>query len=230
MSIIWDAVLVCGIILCIVTTAKKGFIGACKNIVSIVLTVILLSTMHPMILRQLQSSQIGNSIKQVVTDNVTKTYEKEQIPEETDTTDTEKSVEICNSLGLPDFISKNIEKTLVGMSEIRNNVMEVITDSLSLLILKILALLILFVIVKVFVFLILKILESLFTLPGLKTINMGLGAIIGIVNALLIVYIVCGVLNLFVPMDKMPIIQETVNSTYILKYFYNNNILIDLIM
>jgi hypothetical protein len=186
--------------------------------------------MHPIILNQLQSSSLGNSIKNIVTENVAKTYEKEQIPEETDTTDTEASVLICQSLGLPDFISKNIEKSLTEMSEIRNNVMEVITDALSLLTMKIIALLILFIVVKVIVFLALKILESLFSLPGLKTVNRGLGAGIGIVNALLIVYIICGVLNLFVPMDKMPAIQETINSTYILKYFYNNNILLSLIM
>lgn len=230
MNYIWDIILVAGMLLCIVATAKKGFIGACRNIVSIILTVILLSTMHPIILNQLQSSSLGNSIKNIVTENVAKTYEKEQIPEETDTTDTEASVLICQSLGLPDFISKNIEKSLTEMSEIRNNVMEVITDALSLLIMKIIALLILFIVVKVLVFLALKILESLFSLPGLKTVNRGLGAGIGIVNALLIVYIICGVLNLFVPMDKMPAIQETINSTYILKYFYNNNILLSLIM
>ena len=230
MNYIWDVILIAGMLYCVISTAKKGFIGASKNIVSIILTVILLSTMHPIILNQLQSTSLGNDIKKVVTENVAKTFEKEQIPEDTDTSDTQSSVEICKALGVPDFISKNIEKKLVEMSEIRNNVMEVITDSLSLLIMKILALIILFVLIKLFVFLALKILETLFTLPVLKTVNRGLGAVIGIINALLIVYIICGVLNLFVPMDKMPAIQETVNSTYVLRYFYNNNILLALIM
>lgn len=230
MNYIWDIILVAAMLYIIVASAKKGFIGACKNIISIILTVVLLSTMHPIILKQLQSSGIGNSVKQVVTENVAKTYEKEQIPEETDTTDTEKSVEVCRALGLPDFISDKIEKNLVEMSAIRNNVMEVITDSLSLLILKILALLIMFIVIKLFVFLALKILESLFSLPVLKSVNTGMGAIVGIINALLIVYLVCSLLNLFVPMDKMPNVQETINTTIALKYFYNNNILLSLIM
>ena len=133
MNYIWDVILIAGILYCVISTAKKGFIGASKNIVSIILTVILLSTMHPIILNQLQSTSLGNDIKKVVTENVAKTFEKEQIPEDTDTSNTQSSVEICKSLGLPDFISKNIEKNLVEMSEVRNNVMEVITDSLSLL-------------------------------------------------------------------------------------------------
>lgn len=230
MNYFWDIILVAGMLWCIIAAAKKGFIGACKNIVSIILTVILLSTMHPIILRELQSSGIGDSVKRVVTENVSKTYEKEQIPEETDTTDTEKSIQICQALALPGFISEKIENSLVEMSQIRNNVMEVITDSISLFILKLLALLILFIVVKLFVFLALKILESLFSLPVLKTVNTGLGALVGIVNALLTVYIICGILNLLIPMDKMPAATEVINSTYVLKHFYNNNILLSLIM
>ena len=105
MNYIWDIILVVAMLLCIISTAKKGFIGACKNIVSIILTVVLLSTMHPVILRQLQGSGIGDSVKRVVTENVTKTYEKEQIPEETDTTDTEKSVQIVETF----FCEERIE-------------------------------------------------------------------------------------------------------------------------
>lgn len=230
MNYIMDIVLVAIIAVCIVSAAKKGFIGACKNIVSIILTVILVSTMHPVILNLLQSSDFGNNLKQVVAENVSKTYQREQISEEVDTTDSEKSIEICRALGLPNFITDKIEDSLREMTEIKNNVLEVITDALALMIMKILALLILFVVVKVFVFLALKILESLFSLPVLKTVNIGLGALVGVINALLIVYIVCGVLNLFVPMDKMPAIQTAVNATYIVKFFYNNNLLLSLIV
>jgi len=81
-----------------------------------------------------------------------------------------------------------------------------------------------------FVFLGLKILESLFTLPVLKTVNKGLGALVGVVNALLIVYLACGLVNLVVPMDKMPQVQQVVDSTLILKNFYNNNLLFSFMM
>lgn len=230
MGFIWDIILIAVMLWCIVATAKKGFLGACKNIVSVLLTLVLMSTMHPVIMGYLQDSEIGNRVKVVVAENVTKTYEKEEIPQDTDTSDTEKSVEICKSLGLPDFLSKSIEKNLVEMSEIRNNVLEVITDSLSLLILKILALLIMFLLVKVFVFLGIKILESLFKLPVLRTVNKGLGGAVGVINALLIVYLACGLVNLVVPMDKMPQVQQVVDSTLILKNFYNNNILFSFMM
>ena len=82
--------------------------------------------------------------------------------------------------------------------------------------------------VKFFVFLLLKILESLFKLPGLKTINRLLGAGLGVINALLLIYIICGAVSLFAPADKLVLIEETVQNTYILKYFYENNLLLSL--
>ena len=116
------------------------------------------------------------------------------------------------------------------MSEIKNNVMEVITDSLTLLIMRIIALILLFILVRIFVFLAVKILESLFGLPGLKTINKTLGAVIGIVNALLVIYIICGAVSLFTPTDKLAVISETLNQTVLLGYLYNHNLLLGLLI
>ncbi len=225
---ILDIALVAGVFFWVIASARKGFISASKNIIALILTVVLLTSMQPVMMDFLQKTPIGDNIKQMVSSNVTKTYEKEQLPEDIDTTDTEKSLMVCEALSLPPFMSNGIEASIRQMSEVKNNVMEVITDSVSTLIMRLLSLLLLFVLVRLFVFLILKFLESLFALPGLKTLNRSLGAAIGIFNAALILYIICGVVALFSPMDNLEAIQQTVDSTYILKHFYNNNLLLSL--
>ncbi len=223
---IWDIVLAAVAVFFVSLAAKKGFIRASKNIIALLLTVILLASMQNTVLEFLQTTPLGDNIKHMVSENITKTYEKEQLSEEIDTTDNEKALEVCEALSLPAFLSDSIENSIRQMSEIKNNVMEVITDSLTLIIMKVIAMLLLFVLVRVFVFLALKILESLFGLPGLKTINRTLGAVVGIFNAALAIYIVCGAVSLFTPTDKLEEIQATINSTYILKYFYENNLLL----
>lgn len=225
---ILDGILVAVIILCVVFSAKKGFIRASRNILALILTAVLLTSMQPIMLTFLQSSPLGDNIKRIVAENVTKTYEKEQLPEDTDTTDTETSLMICEALSLPKFLSDSIETSIKQMSEIKNNVMEVVTDSITQLIMQVIALILLFIAVRIFVFLILKILESLFGLPGLRTVNRTLGAVIGIFNAMLCVYIICGAVSLLTPMDKLSAVQEAVSSTYVLKYFYDNNLLLSL--
>ncbi|MCR4719454.1 MAG: CvpA family protein [Firmicutes bacterium] len=228
MNYIWDGILILAIVLCIGFSMKKGFISASKSILALILTAVLFSSMQPQVLGFLQSTAVSGGIRNMVSKNITSAYQKEQLPEDVDTTDTQNTEKICASLGFPSFMENSIRKTVSGMTEIKNNVMEVITDAVTLMILKVIAMLLVFLLVRIFVFLILKLLESLFELPGLKTINRSLGAVLGVINALLIVYIVCAAVSLFAPAEKLTLIEETVKSTYLLKYFYENNLLMSL--
>lgn len=228
MAYIWDAVLVLIVLVCIVRSAKKGFLASISNVLTLILIAVMFTSMQPTVLEYLQGSALGENIRQTVAKNVLKSYEKEQLPEDTDTTDTETSIMICDSLGLPGFMSSGIKDSLKQMSEIKNNVMEVISDAISLTMMKVISVILLFILVRIIVFLVIKLLESLFALPGLKTINSTMGALIGILNAALAVYIICGAVSLFTPTDKLPAVSETVSNTYIVKYFYDNNILMSL--
>lgn len=225
---ILDIVLIGIIIFFVVWSAKKGFISSSKTIFTLILTVTLLASMQDVVLEALQKSQLGDNIKNIVSQNVTKTYEAEQLPEDADTTDTQQSLMICEAMSLPSFLSKSIENTMLQMAEIKNNVMDVITDAITLLIMRIIAMLILFVLVRIIVFLAIKFLESLFELPGLKTVNKVLGALIGIVNALLAVYIICGAVSILVPTDKLSVVSEAIDQTLLLGFLYNNNLLFSL--
>ncbi len=228
LTYIWDIVLVGVIVLFVAVSCIRGFFKASRAIVSLVLTAILLTSMQPVVLTFLQSSALGNNIREIVAENVEKSYKKEQLPEDTDTTDTETSLMICNKLALPGFISEGIENSIKQMSEVKNNVMELICDAVTLCVMKILSVVLLFILVRIFVFLILKLMESLFGLPGLKTVNKTLGALVGVFNAVLAVYILCAAISLLAPMETLPKIQSTVDSTLLLKYFYNNNVLLSL--
>lgn len=228
MNYIWDGILILGIVLCIVFSMKRGFIIASKSILALILTAILLSSMQPVVLGFLQSTSASEGIRNMVSKNIAQGYQKQQLPEDTDTTDTQNTEIICTSLGFPKFMENSIRKTVSQMTEIKNNVMEVITDAVTLMILKVISMILVFLLVRIFVFLLLKLLESLFQLPGLKTINKTLGAVLGIINALLFVYIICGAVSLFTPAEKLVGIEEMVKSTYLLKYFYENNILMSL--
>lgn len=228
MNYICDGILILGIALCIFFSMKKGFISASKSILSLILTAVLLSSMQPAVLGFIQSTAASGAVREMVSKNIAASYKRQELPEDTDTTDTQNTEIICTSLGFPKFMENSIKKTVSQMTEIKNNVMEVITDAVTLMILKVIAMLLVFLIVRIFVFLLLKILESLFRIPGLNLINRALGAVLGVINALLLVYIICGAVSLFAPAEKLVLIEETVKSTYILKYFYENNLLMSL--
>lgn len=230
MGYVLDIILVAIVAVFVVISAKKGLISASKNIITLILTVTLLASMQDVVLEALQNSPLGDNIKKMVSENVTKTYEAEELPDTVDTTDTEQAVMVCEAMSLPTFLSNSIESSIRGMSEVKNNVMDVITDSLTLLIMRIIAMLLLFILVRIFVFLIVKLLESLFGLPVLKTINKSLGAVIGVLNAFLVIYIICGAVSVFTPTDKLVLVNNAIEQTMLLKYVYNNNLLLGLLI
>ena len=225
MNYLLDLILIVVIAFCIIFSMKKGFINVSKSFVALILTWVLMSSFQPAMLGILESSAFGDRVKQKVSENITLVYEKEDFSEDTKTSEAYKAEKICESMGFPTFVENSIKSTVSGLQTVERNVREVITEAVSLMILRILSLILVFLLVRLFVFLLVKLIEVIFELPVLKTINKTLGAILGIVNALLIVYIVCAAVSLFSPAESRIAIDETVRKTYLLKYFYENNVL-----
>lgn len=228
MGYILDVILIGIIVFIVIISAKKGFISGTKSILSLVITVILLSSLQGSMLDSLQKTAFGEGVRKTVTKNVEKVYKTEKFSADADTTDTEQALVICNAMSLPAFWADSLEDEIVSFSEIQKNVMEVITDAITQMIMRIVAFVLLLIMVRVFAFLAIMLLETLFHLPILKTINRSLGAIIGIFNALLIIYIICGVVGAFVPADQISSVTEVMDNTILVKHFYNNNLLLTL--
>jgi len=230
MNYILDAILILLVLVIVIVSGKKGFLSASKNIVALILTAILLATMQGTVLTALQNSPINGTVRTIVAKKITKTYEEKQISENIYTDDTEKSNEACEALGFPSFMEESIKNTVSRMTEIKNNVMEVVTDSVTIMILKVIGMLLVFLIVKLMVFLIMLLLGSLFKLPGLRSVNRLLGTVLGMVNAMLVIYLVLGAVSLFAPAEKMQIINDSIQGTYLVKYFYEHNMLLSLLI
>jgi len=221
-GIIYDIILIAVIALIVVICAKKGFIASSKSIISLILTIVLMISLQGLVLDKLQETAFGKSIKVSVSEKLGTAYEEKELPEDADTSDPEQAVSICKSMPLPSFLSDSIEEKLEDMSQVKRNVMDVIADSVTQMILRVIAFIILFILVHLIVFFGVKFLDKAFDLPVLKTINKYLGGAFGVINALLIIYIACGVIGAIAPTN------EFVGQTFLLKFFYDHNILIGL--
>lgn len=74
------------------------------------------------------------------------------------------------------------------------------------------------------------ILDAIMKLPILDTVNRTGGMLSGIIKGILIVLLCFAVVSLFVTAEKYQYIHSAINETFFAKYFYNNNILMRLIM
>ncbi len=231
MHYLLDLALIAVVTSAVMIAKRKGFIKSSYNVLSLIITAVLILSLQQPFCDYLAKSALGETVREKVEEQVLGTAASEEM-EIQDAEDAETAVKVGEMMGLPEFLMRfldeKLEKQTEAVENMKNNALEVLTDTVTEMILKIISILLLFILVRVGVFLLLHILEALFKLPVLNGINSFLGMIIGAVNGLLIVYIICALFTLLAPTESMGQIGEAIDKTLILKYFYNNNLLIEL--
>lgn len=231
MNYILDLALIAVITASVLVGRQRGFLKSSYNILSFIITAVLILTMSDPFCRYLSESPFGDTVRERVSEKVTGAA-KEQEDDIRDSEDAETAEKVGQMMGLPDFLMKflddKLEKQTEAVETMKNNALDTLTDAVSEMVIRIASIILLFVIVRIGVFLLLKLLELLFSMPGLNKINAFFGMLAGAVNGLLIVYIICAVLTLLVPAANISSITQASDSTVLFKYFYNNNLLIEL--
>ena len=218
--LIFDAVIVLIFVICILYSMKQGFVKSSSAILSIVLTIILMFAFQDSISTYLKNSQFGKDINEKITQALTQQNQDVEIEENEDSED----------FGLPMFFGTMLKDTEEKIENVKNDLITQAAESATSSLINILSIIILYIAIRIALFFLLKIINLVFKLPVLKSINKLAGALVGAINALFIVYILCAGLIWFVPNDSSETIKEAVSKTYITQYFYNNNKLLDLFM
>ena len=214
--LIFDIAIIAVFAFSIHRSVKNGMINASKSILSIILTVIIMTSSHAYITACFKTSGFGDKISEGISEMVEKRL-YETIPYSQNTEETSK-----NSLS---FIDKLISQKSQELQEAQKDFTHAITDQITDSVLGLIAIIFLYIAIRLFLFILFKILGLVFELPLLRSVNKVAGALIGIVNALFIVYILTGAMVLFLPADISITVQNAVSQTYLTKYFYENNIL-----
>ncbi len=207
-SIAFDIAIAAIFLICITASMKKGFIKSSASILSIVLTIVMMFAFSDGINEYLKRSELGERIGERVSETIAK-----------NDNDSENEKYISS---LPGFLRPAAEEIDKTTQEIKNKTCEGVTSA----IINLLAVLLLYAAVRILLFFAFKILNVLFKLPILKSVNKVAGMAIGAVNALFIVYILCACLIFFGTGDMSQIMQ----NTFITHYFYDNNILLEMFM
>lgn len=231
MSYILDLALVGVITASVLISKKRGFLKSSYNVLSLVISALLIVTLMQPFTDYLISSRLGETVREKVEERVMGTAEKEFDNIE-DKEDADTAQKVGEMMGLPmflmDFLDDKLEKQTQAVETMKNDALAVLTDTLTEAVLKIISIILLFALVRLGVFLLLQMLEAVFKLPVLNGINSFLGMLIGAVNGLLIVYLACALLTLLAPTESQSMIGNAVDGTLLMKYFYNNNLLIEL--
>lgn len=224
---------ICIIVLVVISVFigyKKGFVKLVAKLVGFFVAILLAYLLSPSLGRYIyENVGLGNNIKQ----GVVGTIEKYISSEESLQNSNKKLNESKNNKVEVDIFDKYIKQVINEeriTAEIENKkdyVIDEVSEKVAKVVAKGLAFIAIFTIVMICIFILSLILDSVFSLPLLKTFNKTGGIIVSILILVLRIYILFATINLISPLGISFIAKaiKYINTTAIAKFLYNNNLL-----
>lgn len=199
-GIMLDLIVILFVVLSYLFMSKKGFVKALSSISSNVLTIILVAVLLTPVTEALSKTQLGDGIRDAVSTHIMKD------------SDADKS----------DYRDLSPEI----MQKLENKGKQVTADLISGVLIRIASLVILVIAIKILLWLLFFILGKIVSFPVISWFNKVAGGVIGIANAILIIFIICGLSSLNIGWFKD--LRGMIDQTIILKFFTTNNLLMNI--
>lgn len=203
---------------------KVGFIKTVFSIFSVVIALVLSITISPSVGKILQNNEKINT-------SITTRIEKIIKLEETDTKVTDE-VEVINGLNLPKSLKNSlIENNNTEMYKALSihNFKEYISSYLAAVIINALSFIIVFIVINIILLVLSSILGIISKLPILNGLNKTAGILVGLLQGLIVIWVLCIVLTASLGTKSGQYIYELVNQSKLLSSIYNNNILLNVV-
>lgn len=212
MGIIFDIIIVAIFALNIYVCYKKGLVklavGLIAVLVAIILSVILYKPVSNLIIK---NTGIDKKIENIIIENFS-----------ADTTDSGET----KYVGVIDYLEKYAKDTA---NKTQNEIVYETAGTMAVKITNIVVLLAIFIIIRAILLLLTFISDIITSLPLIKQFNEVGGVVYGIIKGLLIVYVILAIVFLVIMISGKGTLSEIISSSYITKFFYNNNILLNMI-
>ncbi len=220
---ILDLIVVGVIVLAFFISARKGLVKSIWKIAALIVTIVLVSAFKTPAVEYLARTNFADVIYDTVSEKLTV---DETTDADIETGDKEKDDE--QKSVIPAYILTEITKSAdtEEMYGIINRGTDIFAQKLTLWALRIIATVGLFIIIRVLLMFAFIIVNAVSKLPVIGHANALLGGLLGAVNIIAIIYIACALVSLFAAQGE---VARLINQSYIVKYIYNYNILLQLI-
>jgi uncharacterized membrane protein required for colicin V production len=205
---------------------KRGMIKMAFSLVSVILVLLLVNLLTPPVKQLLKTTPIytgiQTSIEGYVENNVATA--SENITQ----TGVSAQKKIINDLPLPKEVKKSLNKNNTEESYSKLGVdtfAKYISESLADMVLNATTFVLLFVIFTILIKILVNVLDIIAKLPVLKTFNSIGGAIIGMAESIVILWILCIVITAFSATDWGQQICQSISDNGLLSLIYDNNII-----
>ena len=197
-----DLIFLAFMLLSLIIGAKRGLIGSLQGIITWAATIILITAFLNPAIGFISSTQAAANIQERVFEWIA------------------QNADVGNYLSTVVTLPEGI------LSDAPEAIAQAVAPGITMLIIKLAALLALLILIRLIMRIIFSVLKLASKLPVINGANRFLGAVLSAVSTLLLIYLVCAVLSIL----ANPSIYMYINNTYIVRYLFDNNILLQLFM
>ena len=217
MGILIDLIIVAVIGVCLFLGYRRGLTGSVLRILSFVLAIVI-----AFILFKPVSNFIINQTK--IDDNIQTAIQEKIVAVYANTTDGKVVIE-----NMPAVISDYINETIENGSKTIEEASKEVSINVANMIINIVTWIFVFILARI-VLSVVKILSKIVVnIPIIKQVDKAGGIIYGILEGVIIVYLVFAVVTFIAPILKNDSITEQINHSYIGNKMYNDNILLKIV-
>lgn len=210
MSIIIDIIIIVIIALCILEGYKRGLVGMAFSIISFFVALIIAFILfNPVATFIIDNTELDENIKNAIIDNFV-----------------EETGQTQEAENMSDAVTNYIDNSL---NEIKNIGVISVAHNIATITIKALSFIGVFIIAKLILIFFRKFADLIAKLPLIKQVNKGGGIIVGLIKALIIIYLILAILSLIMPLFAESALYGALNKAIIGGMMYNNNLLLNLI-
>ncbi|BBF44691.1 adenylate cyclase [Lachnospiraceae bacterium KM106-2] len=202
----------------------NGLIKTVFFILAFFVSIILASVISPVVSQQLQKNEtIFNGIKNSIAPSI-------QVDEGDSDIGIGNEDHFIDNLALPDVVKQILNDN--NNSEVYqnfkvNNFNDYLANSITCMIINAVSYLVVFAVIRILIRVLAGILDVIGNLPVIHTINKAGGIIIGFAYGVLIVWILCIILMIFIGTETGQMLYGYVQQSSLLTWIYDNNMILD---
>ena len=231
MGIIVDLVIIFILLLCIGLGYRKGLTGSLLKIISFVLALVIAFILFKPIANFVVDNtnwdeNLEQAIRQMVVEEET---EQNEVQNQTENMAEEENQNIQNSNMsnvMLDYINEAVSN---AGTEAKNAIVDATARNIAVTIINVGVLIVLFLISRVILLFVKGIANLITKLPVIKQFDKLGGSIYGLLEALIIIYVILAIISFISPMISSTGILEGINSSWLGRMFYHNNLLLNII-
>ena len=223
MAFIIDIIIIAIIVACVFFGYKKGLVGVAVNILGFIIALLIALILYvPISNFIINHTSIQPTLEEAIRGTVTSYVIKDSEEEQEESEDNSPKV-------MTDYINGFIEKEKQHVEQTERQIIDSVSKTVASNLIKIAVGIIVFIVAKIGLIFVKALAKVISKIPIIGQFNKIGGAIYGVLQSLLIVYIMFAVLSVFAPTMEESGILEAVNSSKIGGAMYNNNIILKIV-